>query len=115
VGVSWEPGALPVGLHYKTKRGRGVGKRVRVLIAVMMGFFAWGCYQFAVKDTTPKMTKEGLRPLLGDPTVVIIDVRLSDEWKKSESKIKGALREDPEKAIKDWADKYPKDKTLVFY
>lgn len=92
-----------------------MGKRIRVLMAVLLSFVAWGCYQFAVKDTTPKMTKEELRPLLGDPNVVIIDVRLDDEWKKSESKIKGALREDPEKAIKGWADKYSKDKTLVFY
>lgn len=90
-------------------------KRVWVLMIVIMGFLAWGCYQFAVKDTTPKMTKEELRPLLGNPNVVIIDVRLGDEWKNSESKIKGAVREDPEKTIKDWADKYPKDKTLVFY
>jgi rhodanese-related sulfurtransferase len=89
--------------------------RVWALIAVIMGFFAWGCYQFAAKDTTPKMTKEELRPLVGDPNVVIIDVRLDDEWKKSESKIKGAVREDPEKTIKDWADKYPREKTLVFY
>ncbi len=92
-----------------------MGKKVWVLIAVVMGFLAWGCYQFGVKDTTPKMTKEELRPLLGDPNVVIIDVRLDGEWKKSESKIKGAVREDPEKPIKGWADKYPIDKTLVFY
>jgi rhodanese-related sulfurtransferase len=90
-------------------------KRVWVLMAVVIGFLAWGCYQFAVKDTTPKMTKEELKPLMGDPNVVIIDVRLVDEWKNSESKIKGAVREDPEKTIRDWADKYPKDKTFVFY
>jgi len=89
--------------------------RVWVLMAVVMGFLAWDCYPFAVKDTTPKMTKEELRPLMGDPNVVIIDVRLNDEWKNSESKIKGAAREDPEKTIRDWADKYPKDKTFVFY
>ena len=92
-----------------------MGKRVWVLMAAFLSFVVWGCYQFGVEDTTPKMTIEELRPLLGDPNVVIIDVRLGDEWKKSESKIKGAVREDPEKPIKDWADKYPKDKTLVFY
>ena len=90
-------------------------EKIWALTTVLVSFLAWGCYQYAAKDTTPKMTKEELRPQLGDPNVVIIDVRLSEEWKKSESKIKGAVREDPEKAIKDWADKYPKDKTLVFY
>ena len=89
--------------------------KVWATTVVLLSFFAWSCYQFAAKDTTPKMTKEELRLLVGDPNVVIIDVRLGDEWKKSESKIKGAVREDPEKAIKNWADKYSKDKTLVFY
>ena len=96
----------------------GIGpekSRIWVATVVLLSCLAWGCYQFAAKDTSPKMTKEELRPLLGDPNVVIIDVRLGDEWNKSESKIKGAVREDPEKAIKDSADKYPKDKTLVFY
>jgi hypothetical protein len=106
---------MPNDLSLVIKLKREEGWEKSLVIITLCGLFAWGCYQFAVKDTTPKMTKEELRPLLGDPNVVIIDVRLDDEWKKSESKIKGAVREDPEKAIKGWADKYPKDKTLVFY
>jgi rhodanese-related sulfurtransferase len=52
---------------------------------------------------------------LGNPDVIIIDVRVEDEWKEAKWKIQGAVREDSEKDINTWANKYPKDKTLVFY
>jgi hypothetical protein len=63
----------------------------------------------------PRMTKEELLPMLGSPDVVILDVRIGDEWKKSPWKIKGAVREEPEKGVQPVAEKYPKDKTYVFY
>jgi hypothetical protein len=65
----------------------------------------------------PRMTKEKLNSLLGhsDSDVVILDVRIGKEWKDSKWKIRGAVRENPEKDVKAWADKYPKDKTLVLY
>ncbi len=62
----------------------------------------------------PRITKEELRSLLGGPEVVILDVRVGDEWQKSNEKIQGAVREEPEK-FNQWAAKYPKEKTLVFY
>jgi hypothetical protein len=68
-------------------------------------------FQFRV----PRMTKEELKLLLGNPDVIIVDVRIESDWKESKWKIKGAVREDPEKDINTWVDKYPKDKTLVFY
>lgn len=75
-----------------------------------------GCSQVVVSDTkVPKMTKEELKSLLGNPGVIVLDVRITDDWKNSDSKIKGALREDPEKDYRTWTSKYPKDKTLVFY
>lgn len=69
---------------------------------------------FAVADEVPRMTKEQLKALLDDPDVVILDVRTSRDWKGSEKKIKGAIRENP-KGFESWAHKYPKDKTLVLY
>jgi len=63
----------------------------------------------------PKMTKEELQTLLGNPEVIILDVRVEREWKEGKSKIKGAIREDPWKGVESWAEKYPKDKTLVLY
>lgn len=69
---------------------------------------------FAAADEVPRMTKEQLKALLNDPDVVILDVRTSRDWKGSEKKIKGAIRENP-KGFESWAHKYPKDKTLVLY
>ena len=62
----------------------------------------------------PKISKEDLRELLGKPEVIVIDVRLSGDLADSDSKIKGAIHEDP-RNVETWMDKYPKDKTLVFY
>ena len=63
----------------------------------------------------PLVTKEQLFSMLGKPDVFILDVRESGSWKRSKQKIQGAVREDPEKDIQGWVDKYSKEKTLVFY
>ena len=63
----------------------------------------------------PLVTKEQLLSMMGKPDLVILDVRESESWKESKQKIQGAVREAPEKDIQAWSDKYPKDKTLVFY
>lgn len=62
----------------------------------------------------PKMTKEELQTRLGNPDVIVIDNRTDHDWTGSGSKIKGAVREEPGKVM-DWMNKYPMDKTLVFY
>jgi len=69
---------------------------------------------FAQSGDVPKMTTQALSAVIGKPDVIIIDVRFGRDWTDSDSKIKGAVREDPE-TIQSWANKYPKDKTLVFY
>ena len=79
-------------------------------------FFLTGCLQnVATESNVPRMTKEELRSMLGNPDVVILDVRASGDWNKSESKIKGAVREDSAIDVNSWANRYPKEKTLVFY
>jgi len=82
-----------------------------LLISASLGWVAG----WSPEDKTPKMPKEELRLLLGSPEVVIVDVRLPEEWKKSDRKVQGAIYEDPETDIKKWADEYPRVKTLVFY
>jgi hypothetical protein len=75
-----------------------------------------GCVEkWLIQLKVPKMTKEELKSLLGNPDMIIVDVRESEDYKESKFKIRGALREDSEKDIDSWANKYPKDKTLVFY
>jgi hypothetical protein len=79
-------------------------------------FVLVGCFQNVAMDTkTPRMAKEELKTLLGNPEVIVVDVRIADQWKKSDWKIKGAVREDPKKDPRTWMSKYPKDKTMVFY
>lgn len=65
----------------------------------------------AIAADVPRITKEELKSMLGNPDVVILDVR---GRQASGRKIKGAVWEDP-KDVDSWADKYPKDKTLVLY
>ena len=84
-------------------------------IAVLFIFLMSGeVTAFAQSGDVPRMTKQALSAAMGMPDVIIIDVRTGMDWTDSDSKIKGAAREDPE-AIESWANKYPKGKTLVLY
>ncbi len=65
-------------------------------------------------DAVPRMTQQEAKSMLGNPEVIFIDVRAPKDWNASDSKIKGAVREDPSN-VSSWADKYPKEKTLLFY
>jgi rhodanese-related sulfurtransferase len=61
-----------------------------------------------------RVDKDTLKSWLANPEVLIIDVRAGSSWEKSDRKIKGAVRQDPQK-VKDWAASLPKDKKLVLY
>jgi rhodanese-related sulfurtransferase len=61
----------------------------------------------------PRITAKVVEALLGNPEVVVIDVRRGSDYDGSSTKIKGAVRES-EKDI-SWSGKYPKDKVLVLY
>ena len=65
----------------------------------------------AIAADVPRITKEELKSMLGNPDVFIVDVR---GRQASGRKIKGAVWENS-KYVESWADKYPKDKTLVLY
>jgi len=87
----------------------------RLFLATLLIFFmVEGCTMFEKYVDTPRMTKDELKARLNNPDLLIIDVRYGKDWTDSDLKIKGAVREDPE-AFDSWANKYPKDKTLVFY
>jgi rhodanese-related sulfurtransferase len=61
-----------------------------------------------------RISKESLRKVLGNPDVIVVDVRQQKGWNDSDLKIKGAIRENPDH-IKEWMKRYPRNKTLVFY
>jgi rhodanese-related sulfurtransferase len=87
----------------------------RLLIAPLLILFVIGILAtFAKAADVPRMTKDELKAMLDNPDLVILDVRSKKDWKDSDTKIQGAIREDPG-SIKSWAGKYTKDKTLVLY
>jgi len=91
-------------------------KQFWVIVVLLVAFVLIGCLQnLAPSAKVPRMTKEELKPLLGNPDVIVLDVRLEGEWDRSGLKIHGAVRENPEKDYRTWGSKYPKEKTLVFY
>jgi predicted sulfurtransferase len=74
-------------------------------------------YAASVKITAtdvPRMQVDELNARLGDPSLVVIDVRQAGDWEASAVKIKGAIREEY-KRVSDWASNYSKDKTIVLY
>ena len=96
---------------------RGSKGRLLFIILCLLTAGAGGCGALTVGGGVEiqKISKEQLLSMAGNPEVVILDVRESGSWKDSKMKIKGAVREDPGKGVQGWFDRYPKDKTLVFY
>jgi len=62
----------------------------------------------------PRMSQEGLKEILGQPGLVLLDVRPEAQWRMSEMKLPGAIHEDPAN-VESWAHKYPKDAKIVVY
>jgi rhodanese-related sulfurtransferase len=90
-------------------------RRGIVLTAIALAVAAAAFFATPATAQEPKrMSTEEVKSMLGNPSVVIIDVRAPEDWKSSTEKIKGAVREDPEK-VDTWMSKYPRDKTLIFY
>ena len=64
-------------------------------------------------DTVPVYFSEAFTRRGGE-VVDVVDVRLDEQWRFSNRKIPGAVHENPA-VPSTWMDKYPKDKTIVFY
>jgi predicted sulfurtransferase len=80
------------------------------LLLAFSGYFAGPA--FAAE--APRMEKDELKAKLGNPEVVVIDVRSYTDWLLSGDKIKGAVRENY-RDFEGWSAKYPKDKAVVLY
>jgi hypothetical protein len=93
----------------------GAKMKRKLFTGVLFFFLGIGVYvNSAMSVDVPRMTKDELKALLGSPDLLIVDVRLDRDWKGSDLKIKGAIREEP-RDVESWANKYSKDKTLVLY
>ncbi len=82
-----------------------------VLVLVVLSLFI--SWPLAAEEVS-RITAEELKGILGHPDVVVIDVRLSQNWQASDVKIKSATRGNPDN-FSSWFDQFPKDKTLVLY
>ena len=94
---------------------RCVGKEIAVRTK-MLGLLGVLCLLGAplLAEDVPRMTKEELRPLLGQESVVVIDTRMPGDWGASQGKIPGAVRRPPDE-VAAWAGEFPKEATIVVY
>jgi hypothetical protein len=83
-------------------------------LTAFLALFLIGAGETPLDTKALRMTKEQLKPLLGSKDLVVIDIRLDEQWRFSNRKIPGAVHENPA-VPSEWIDKYPKDKTIVFY
>jgi len=89
-------------------------RNLTLFMIIMFALVVVGSSLNVAAGEVPRINKEELKGMLDKEDVVIIDVRVGKDWTASESKIKGAVREEPKKA-KSWATKYDKYKTFVLY
>jgi rhodanese-related sulfurtransferase len=85
----------------------------KVLLAGMLGILIVMVACTTVRSV-PRVSKDYLKAQLGSPALVLIDVRAKNDWEKSNEKIIGAIRMDPE-TVDTWSETLPKDKEIVLY
>ncbi len=85
-----------------------------LITALMAGNHFGPLAASAASIEVPRISIERTKQMLANPDVVIIDVRTVKTWWRSPTKIENAVREEPG-SLERWAEKYPKDKTLIFY
>jgi rhodanese-related sulfurtransferase len=90
------------------------GRGRSIFAVTLICFLLYTGTEIALANGAPRISKEELRAMLGNPDLIIVDARTSGSWEESKVKIQGAVREDP-KYAKSWAEKYSKDKTIVLY
>lgn len=65
-------------------------------------------------DNVPRLNTEQLNEILDSPDLVLLDVRTEKDWEKSDRKILGAVRVDPND-VDSWAGNYTKGQRIVLY
>jgi len=85
-----------------------------ICLAIVAAFLILAPSSAVFGEKVPLITKEELKPIMGNADVAIIDVRKGRDWTSSEFKIKGAVYGDPKK-ITEWNKQFTKDTKLVLY
>ncbi len=86
--------------------------RMLLIFFLSIGFTAFLSIQASGQVT--KITINQLLESLDHPQLLILDVRDPGSWQADETKIKGAVRKNPD-TFDSWADDLPKNKYLVLY
>jgi len=88
----------------------------KLLVVLILIFLTIGLFTtFVLSADVPMMTKDELKAMLGNPDLVIFDVRLGSDYFSSDLKIKGAVRPDMGQNLYLIVWTYPKGKTFVIY
>jgi hypothetical protein len=90
-------------------------RRGTVACIILLLIFSWTGFSAADNDkNVPAISVYQVKMLLNNSDVIIIDVRKYRNWWRSNKKILSAVREDPSK-VDQWAQKYSKGNSLIFY
>jgi hypothetical protein len=95
----------------KLKRDKFLMALLPGLVLALVGLIIISSF---AAEAVPRIGKEKLKEMLGNPDVIILDVRNRKTWQDSEFKIKGAIRKIPD-IFDSWADEFPSNKVLVLY
>jgi rhodanese-related sulfurtransferase len=65
-------------------------------------------------EDVPRISTEQLKEILGNPDLILLDVRTEKDWGESDRKIVGAVRVDPDD-VSSWAGEYTEDQKIILY
>lgn len=68
----------------------------------------------AVAAEVPRIRPDEVNALLGSPDLILLDVRAKSHWEKTDRKIRGARRVDPDK-VEDWTGTIGREARVVLY
>lgn len=68
----------------------------------------------SARNDAKRVDKDTVRSWLGQPDVLIIDVRAPQDWAGSDQKIAGAVRREPD-GMATWGKTLPQGKKIVTY
>ncbi len=91
-------------------RKKGTAVVVLLCIAGLLAMASTVCAQGEI----PRISKEEAKEKLDDSAVIFLDARRGSDWRASQYKIKGAVKENPGD-VDQWAEKYDAGKTYIVY
>ena len=80
---------------------------------IFMLLFAFSMPVFGGEEA-PRVSTDQLNDMLDNPDLVLLDVRTESDWEKSDKKIVGAVRVDPDD-VSSWAGNYSQDQKIILY